>query len=193
MRQMRRHARHGVGAAQLEKRTIAGGVELQNGRAVLKAFSPLGPAARGVLAVHGEHRCTMRRAGRGERANLRRRHREQAIDGGNEIGGCAGAVEADHDRVTCQARHIIYDPLTSTGARLTLARPWRAAFSHPSRPPGPCRRRWPSPATDRAPAFEPDRSWIRIQRRAMACRFEITLDSRDATLRAGGSGRTRSR
>jgi thiamine biosynthesis lipoprotein len=41
-------------------------------------------------------------------------------------------------------------------------------------------RRWPSPATAPARPFEPDRSWIRIQRRAMACRFEITLDGRDA-------------
>ena len=32
-----------------------------------------------------------------QRANLWRRHLEQAIDGGNEIGGCARAIEANHE------------------------------------------------------------------------------------------------
>jgi thiamine biosynthesis lipoprotein len=41
-------------------------------------------------------------------------------------------------------------------------------------------RRWPSIPAEPTPRLEPDRSWIKIQRRAMACRFEITLDSRDA-------------
>jgi thiamine biosynthesis lipoprotein len=35
---------------------------------------------------------------------------------------------------------------------------------------------------DDAVADEHDRYWIKVQRRAMACRFEITLDSRDARL-----------
>ena len=42
------------------------------------------------------------------------------------------------------------------------------------------RRRWLSTAADPTHLVEPDRAWIRIQRRAMACRFEITLDKRDA-------------
>ena len=35
---------------------LAGGVELQESRAVLESLSPLGPAARGVTAVDGEDR-----------------------------------------------------------------------------------------------------------------------------------------
>ena len=42
-------------------------------------------------------------------------------------------------------------------------------------------RRWPAIPSDPARPLAPDRSWIKIQRRAMACRFEITLDSRDAS------------
>ena len=46
-------------------------------------------------------------------------------------------------------------------------------------PARPWLRRW-SVSSVPTQAVEPDRSWIKIQRRAMACRFEITLDSRDA-------------
>src|SRR5262245_47713722 len=63
----------------------------------------------------------------------------------------------------CRARHIIYDPLTSAESRLTLAGRMASGLQDTPRLQG-----------------AHDDYWIKIHRRAMACRFEITLDSRDA-------------
>jgi hypothetical protein len=74
----------------------------------MEAFGPFGPAARGVFALDCEDGCAVGRAGRGQRANLRRRHLEQAIDGGNEILRDAMAIEANHAGVTAVRRGISY-------------------------------------------------------------------------------------
>ena len=47
--EVRRHERDGSIAADFEELALAGGVELENGRAELEALRPLGPAAAGVL------------------------------------------------------------------------------------------------------------------------------------------------
>ena len=46
-----RHARDGPFAAEFQERFVAGGVVLQDRRAVHEALRPFGPAARGVFAV----------------------------------------------------------------------------------------------------------------------------------------------
>ena len=84
-------------AAELEELAIAGGVELQERRAVLKALGPLRPAARGVPPAHGEHRrALLRPPGVFDAANLLRRQLEQPVDPGNEVLGRACAVDANH-------------------------------------------------------------------------------------------------
>ena len=61
VRHVRGHVLHRAFVADLQKPLVAGGVVLQHGRAELKALRPLGPAARGVLALHGEHRRALGR------------------------------------------------------------------------------------------------------------------------------------
>jgi len=53
---VRRHVPHRLHAAALEHRRVAGRVEMQERHAELEALRPLGPAARSVFALHGEHR-----------------------------------------------------------------------------------------------------------------------------------------
>ena len=55
-RDLRGHPLHRFAPADLQETFVGRGVELQNGRAVLKSLRPLRPAARGVSAPHGEDR-----------------------------------------------------------------------------------------------------------------------------------------
>jgi FAD:protein FMN transferase len=67
------------------------------------------------------------------------------------------------------ARHIIYDPLTSFAARRTLRETMATVSMR--------RRVFAAAPPD---VEEGSGQWLRLHRRAMACRFEITLDARDA-------------
>ena len=55
VRQVRRHDRHRPLAANLQELALSGGVELEDGRAELKALRPLGPSPAGVPAAGSEN------------------------------------------------------------------------------------------------------------------------------------------
>ena len=95
VRQVRRHPLDGARPAQLQEFGVAGGVELQDGRAELKSLGPFGPAARLVAALDREHgRAGVGRPGCFERADLARRQLEHAIDLGQQVAGGEMAVYA---------------------------------------------------------------------------------------------------
>jgi hypothetical protein len=79
---------NGARAADVEKLAIAGGVELEDGRAELETLGPFGPTAAGVTAGDGDDGRTLRRLpGLFERADLLRREIEQEAQLGCERGG----------------------------------------------------------------------------------------------------------
>ena len=81
-------------AAELEEALVAGGVELQQRRAVLEALRPLGPAAGGVAAVDGEdRRGRAGRAGALDRVDRGGRGLPQPGDLGQQIGGGQALVD----------------------------------------------------------------------------------------------------
>ena len=87
---------HGAGAlpAELEEALVAGRVELQQRRAVLKALGPLGPAAGGVAAGHREHRRgLLRRAGALDRVDGGGRGLPQPGDLGQQVAGGQALVD----------------------------------------------------------------------------------------------------
>src|SRR5688572_17227474 len=88
-----------------------------------------------------------------------------------------------YDPVTVRGGHIIYDRLTSIGRGLTLAkimaRPHVAMRVGTSgTAPALSRRGFLTPPQPRP--VEGGDTWLRVHRRAMACRFEITFDAKNA-------------
>ena len=66
--EVRRHPLHACSACPISRNSfVPGGVELEERRAVLEALRPLGPAARGPCAAHGEDGRALRRRRRSAR------------------------------------------------------------------------------------------------------------------------------
>ena len=61
VRDVRGHQFKSFPTAKIEEGFVAGGVVLQQRRAELKTLSPLGPSARGVLALNREDRRALGR------------------------------------------------------------------------------------------------------------------------------------
>ena len=99
-RDLRGHPLHRFAPADLQETFVGRGVELQNGRAVLKSLRPLRPAARGVSAPHGEDRRPAPGLPRLlEAQDFLRRQLEQAVDFGNQFSRSEGRIDRDrHNR-----------------------------------------------------------------------------------------------
>ena len=109
VREVRRHAVERAGAAELEEGAVARRVELENGRSELKALRPLGPAARAVASLHGEHRrAVFRTPALLERVDLRGRQREHAFNLRDQIARRARAVDDHHEIYPPSAREPIW-------------------------------------------------------------------------------------
>ena len=88
VREVRSHALHGAGTGELEEFAIARGIELQHGRAELKALRPFGPAPRLPAPVDREDGRTIGGTpALFERSDLVRGQFEEPIDLWKQIGG----------------------------------------------------------------------------------------------------------
>src|SRR4029453_4433337 len=97
VREVRRHPVDGARSPELEEFRLAGRVELQQRRPELKALRPLGPPARAIAPVGGEHRrAVFGPPGLFDRANLVRGQLEKPRDLRQQLARCAAAIDADH-------------------------------------------------------------------------------------------------
>jgi hypothetical protein len=109
---VRGHVGHGALAPQLQVACLAGGVELQDRRAELKALRPLGPTARRVLPGNGKDGRALRRVpGVFDPVDLVPRQREKAVDLGQERARFECGVDLDHASLLIlrgPRRHMAY-------------------------------------------------------------------------------------
>src|SRR5262249_25688650 len=114
VREVRRHPLDRARTAQLEKRRLARGIELQQRRSELEPLRPLGPAAGAVAALDGTHRRAVFRPPRVlDRSDFRRRELEQPRDRHREIARRSCPVELQHRGGYLPAyatRQIAFDP-----------------------------------------------------------------------------------
>ena len=97
VRDVRRHARVGALAPELEERALAGRVELQQRRAELEALGPVGPAARRVApALREDRRAVGRAPALLEIEDLPRGQLPEAGEARLEVGRPQPMVGADH-------------------------------------------------------------------------------------------------
>src|SRR5437763_1534068 len=99
MRDMSRHFFDSMTPANPQKPLFVRGIELQQGRPVLKALGPFSPAARPVLATNSENGCASRRLPRlFEGEDFLRRKFKEPIELRQQLGGGEAKINLDcHD------------------------------------------------------------------------------------------------
>ena len=104
VREVRRHPRERALAAEIEKRRVARRIELQQRRAVLKSFRPLGPSARRVAPVDGEDgRAVPLAPRRFQRSDFSGGELEDAVD---RVAGDPRACASDRLESSRRGHHI---------------------------------------------------------------------------------------
>jgi hypothetical protein len=138
VRDVRGHELHGLLAPELEETLVAGRVVLEERHAELEALRPLGPAARGVSALHGEDgRALGRVPGLVDRVDLLTGECEHAVDFFLKLGGGQRGVDFHGEGM----RPACVSPTRETRANCQHKTVIQAQ-SRPA-PPGPLNpRRW---------------------------------------------------